>query len=221
MSDTSKTPDIPLTNGTSFSLHDGKTNVPDCDALRQAHKRNAELEAEVSFLTLKATAAADKLADYEDEIRQLRPPPERLSVNGVPPRTSSESSRPTSRSEGRAPTPTNVGRFSNFLSRKSVSDAVERPTTRENELASALAQEQSLRRAAEEKVVRIDGEIEELTATLFEQANEMVATERRARAKLEERVKILEQRDAERRRRLERLEAALGRVERVRQLLKP
>lgn len=55
-----------------------------------------------------------------------------------------------------------------------------------------------------------------MTAQLFSQANEMVATERRARAKLEERVAVLERRDGEKRKRLERLEKAIERVERVR-----
>ena len=49
----------------------------------------------------------------------------------------------------------------------------------------------------------------------------MVATERKARAKLEERVAILERRDVEKRKRLERLENAMGRIERVRGLLAP
>lgn len=61
--------------------------------------------------------------------------------------------------------------------------------------------------------------MEELSVSLFEQANEMVATERRARAKLEERVGILERRDAEKRKRLERLEGAMERIDRVRALL--
>lgn len=47
----------------------------------------------------------------------------------------------------------------------------------------------------------------------------MVAQERRARAKLEARVEVLEQRDKEKRNRLERLEEAVRRVERVRGLL--
>lgn len=55
--------------------------------------------------------------------------------------------------------------------------------------------------------------------SLFEQANEMVATERRARAKLEERVGMLEKRDTDKRRRLERLETAMERIDRVRSLL--
>jgi hypothetical protein len=62
-------------------------------------------------------------------------------------------------------------------------------------------------------------EMEDLSVSLFQQANEMVATERRARAKLEERVEILERRDREKRERLERLEKALKRIDRVKELL--
>jgi hypothetical protein len=61
--------------------------------------------------------------------------------------------------------------------------------------------------------------VEELSASLFEQANEMVATERRARARLEERVGELERREGDKKRRLERLERAVGRIERVRAVL--
>lgn len=62
-------------------------------------------------------------------------------------------------------------------------------------------------------------ELEELSAQLFQQANEMVATERKARAKLEERVEILERRDGEKGKRLEMLESQMRRIERVRGLL--
>lgn len=54
---------------------------------------------------------------------------------------------------------------------------------------------------------------------LFSQANEMVAQERKARAKLEERVAVLERRDIEKRTRLERLEKAMQRVERLKALV--
>lgn len=47
----------------------------------------------------------------------------------------------------------------------------------------------------------------------------MVAQERKARARLEERVAVLERRDMEKRMRLERLEKAIERVERVRALV--
>ncbi|GJN75289.1 exosome 3'-_5 exonuclease subunit ski4 [Purpureocillium lilacinum] len=86
-------------------------------------------------------------------------------------------------------------------------------------LLEALTREQALRREAEGRLSATSREVEELSVSLFEQANEMVAEERRARARLEERVGELERRDAEKRRRLERLEGAMGRIERVRNLL--
>ena len=61
--------------------------------------------------------------------------------------------------------------------------------------------------------------MEELSAALFEQANAMVADERRARAALEDRVGVLERRDAEKAGSLDKLEGAIGRIERVRALL--
>lgn len=88
-----------------------------------------------------------------------------------------------------------------------------------DDLLEALSREKELRAAAEGRLHDTSKEVEELSATLFEQANEMVASERRARAKLEERVSVLERRDVEKRDRLERLEGAMGRLERVRNLL--
>lgn len=83
-----------------------------------------------------------------------------------------------------------------------------------------LTREQTLRQAAESRVSQTNEELEELSAQLFTEANEMVATERKARAKLEERVAVLEKRDREKRTRLEVLESRLGRIERVREMLK-
>ncbi|ETS79600.1 hypothetical protein PFICI_09453 [Pestalotiopsis fici W106-1] len=94
------------------------------------------------------------------------------------------------------------------------------PAPSTDDLLEALSREQGLRLAAEGKLDETSKEVEELSATLFEQANEMVATERKARARLEERVEVLEKRDEEKRNRLERLEGAMGRIERVNRLLK-
>lgn len=65
----------------------------------------------------------------------------------------------------------------------------------------------------------VDSEIEELSVTLFSQANEMVAEERRARAKLEERIELLERKDKDKMARLDRLEKAVSRIDRVKALL--
>lgn len=93
------------------------------------------------------------------------------------------------------------------------------PAPSSDDLLEALGREQQLRVAAEGKLTDGSKEIEELSVTLFEQANEMVATERRARARLEERVGELERREEEKKHRLERLERAMGRIEKVRALL--
>jgi len=86
-------------------------------------------------------------------------------------------------------------------------------------LQTSLEAERNLRQQAETNLAQSQTELEELTAQLFGQANEMVATERKARAKLEERVKLLETRDGEKRRRLDRLETAVQRIERVRRMV--
>jgi len=62
-------------------------------------------------------------------------------------------------------------------------------------------------------------EMEELSASLFQNANEMVANERRERSKLEERIKILEKRDEAVKQRLGLLERAVDRINRVREVL--
>ena len=86
-------------------------------------------------------------------------------------------------------------------------------------MRAEIANEKRLRLAAESSLSSAHRELEELTTQLFSQANEMVAAERRARAKLEERVAVLEKRDLEKRRRLERLEKAVERINRVRELV--
>jgi DNA repair exonuclease SbcCD ATPase subunit len=88
-------------------------------------------------------------------------------------------------------------------------------------LQASLEEERNLRQRAESNLTQTQSELEELTAQLFGQANEMVATERKARAKLEERVKVLEQRDVDKRRRLERLEKAVARIDRVKAMVEP
>ena len=171
-------------------------------------------------------ALVDKLADYEDEIRQLRSsnkPTSDPNINAQPP------SQPTSAA---APQRKHLqSRISHLLTsnRRAISqppssgpaDQTGNTNNRDNaELLSMLTREQSLRQAAESRVSETNEELEELSAQLFTEANEMVATERKARARLEERVAVLESRDKEKRTRLEVLESRLGRIERVRELLK-
>lgn len=224
---------------------------------------------------------AQKYADYENEIRvlqaQLRQQERRhaAAIAAQPP-------------DATPPPPPDKDRpgisrtFGSFISRKPIaSPTLSSPSTptaaaREQELKAALAKEQQARIEAENKAKQVHQEIEELSATLFQQANEMVANERRENAELKQRIQtleaqsggrratsddavqmenaalrermrllekkssvsvddsvrvenerlkqklqVLEQREVERRRRLERLEAAQKRIDRVRAMLVP
>lgn len=157
----------------------------------------------------------DKWADYEDEIHRLR-----QQNNGAKTPAEEEPQQVTSPSRFSYLPVQN--RLSSFLTtRKSTLNLQPPPLPSTEDLAAALTREQALRQAAEGKLHEASGELEDLTAQLFEQANEMVATERKARAKLEARVEVLERRDGEKRKRLEKLEAAMQRIDRVRGLLAP
>ncbi|KAH7318560.1 hypothetical protein B0I35DRAFT_246136 [Stachybotrys elegans] len=212
--------------------------------LLAAQNRIADLETQVRLLNQKATAAVDRWADYEDELSRMRaqlaisktpaaplvlpepisPPPQpsptrtsflQAGTNRLSALLSPRKSAPALNAVPEA-RPT-ISRSPNSVPAPPLSPAGSVATT--EDLIEALTREQSLRKEAEGRVLATSKEVEELSAALFEQANQMVADERRARARLEERVGELEKRDNEKRRRLERLEMAMARIERVRGLL--
>lgn len=182
------------------------------------------------------TGTVDKAADYQDELRQLkstRPSSgSGTALVSAPDRLThpEESSRPAT-ATGTAIRTSILpvqNRLSSFLSSSArrtsptapplpPSHAPSTPTT--SDLQAALTREQALREHVQGQLSQTEGELEDLSASVFQEANEMVAVERRAKVKLEQRVEVLERRDAEKRKRLERLEGALQRIERVRGLL--
>lgn len=164
----------------------------------------------------------DKCADYEDQIRSLKAPSQRaaspLRTLTSQSDTAAELPRPTTANS------TKSSRFSFITNRfpspaNAVSMPPPPPPPNDYALLNELERERALRAKAEARVQTVDTEIEELSVQLFSQANEMVAEERRARAKLEERIEMLERRDREKMGRLDRLEKAVSRVERVKALL--
>ncbi|THX24681.1 hypothetical protein D6D12_07486 [Aureobasidium pullulans] len=205
---------------------------PRHDSRPSSDIRVASLEQQVAHLTQKGVEAADQLANYEEEIRNLKTQanPRVDSPLGIvaptqqPAQSLSRNSSITS------------GKFS-FLTRTSSLTTASKPLPKTpaasksspmapspssaalTDLQQALAKETKARVAAEKKYHELEQELEDLSATLFEQANEMVAKERKEKAKLEERIKVLEERDVLSRKRLEMVEGALGRIERVRKLL--
>ncbi|KAJ4321645.1 hypothetical protein N0V84_005197 [Fusarium piperis] len=205
--------------------------------LLEAQARIVDLENQVRLLNEKASAAVDRWADYEDELTSLRaqlassPTPQKQPP-ATPTNTrmsflQSGTSRLSALLSPRKSHPdlgsieTNPSRPPNQRSASSGShpQLPPPPSPSAEDLLEALSREQNLRKEAETKVATTSQEVEELSAALFEQANEMVAEERRARAKLEQRVDELERRDQEKRRRLDKLEGAMNRIERVRLLL--
>jgi DNA anti-recombination protein RmuC len=185
------------------------------------------------YLSTNTLLPAQRFADYENDIRTLT-----AELRLAKKRNDSLDSTATTESSKAAasgPPPVGLARLGSFMhSRKTSALAPSStPTPRERELEVLLAQSQAQRLAAENKCDNMSAEIEELTGSLFSQANEMVADERREGARLRERIRFLEERDAkfamkvqrieerdrERKKRLERLERAMGRIERARELL--
>ncbi|KAI6807616.1 hypothetical protein KC367_g2481 [Hortaea werneckii] len=234
------------TNGTHIPHDSGLSvgSMGDAAKVRQ-------LEEEVRELADRANGASQKFADYENEIRVLEAKlRQEQRRNNAAAETANESG------EGKAQVATpGISRFGSFMHSRKASPLAPTGTMsspREKELEATLVKEQTGRIAAEQKVKEVNAEIEELSESLFQQANEMVATERKQNATLQERLealekekvetntsaqgdaallrentwlkerlKVLEQRDGDRSRRLEKLEAAHKRIERVRSMLAP
>ncbi|KAH7384340.1 hypothetical protein DE146DRAFT_223237 [Phaeosphaeria sp. MPI-PUGE-AT-0046c] len=207
--------------GTSIALNSGEAEI--------ASKKIVELEAQMEFLKEKATAAADRCADYEDQIRSLKIAQERERQSRFNPSDALDSTRRSDedpRPATAGATANRTSRFSFFTGRRmSPNNSISQPppsaatTPVDVGLLNELERERTLRAKAEERAEKVDSEIEELSVQLFSQANEMVATERKARAKLEERIEILERKDKDKMSRLDRLEKAVTRIDRVKAML--
>ncbi|PHH65009.1 hypothetical protein CDD81_3646 [Ophiocordyceps australis] len=237
MSTTQTITSAPSCPGCGITL--GHSAIDDTQAaLLIAQARIEQLEDQVRQLNDKASAAVSRWAEYEAELGKLRSEQRRQSASNntlSPPAAAAtvtataaqpQPSSPPQLGAGAPPSPTRASFFHSAPSRLSAllyprkaSPAPSTPTSTAEDLLEALTREQTLRREVEGRLSATSKEVEELSASLFEQANKMVADERRARAHLEERVGELERRDVDKRRRLERLELAMDRIEKVRNLL--
>lgn len=212
-----------------------------CGTPAESRNKIDQLENEVKVLTQQSVNALDRLAGYEEEIRQLRI--QRNAASATASAQASAAAPASSTAPSTAPTDPQhthnasvdsagstggygLNRFAGFrMGRKTsvaaVSTVTSNPSVDLGDLQSQLAKEQAARAEAEKKAAQLNSELEDLSVNLFEQANQMVATERKARSKLEERIATLEKRDKDKSRRLEKIENALHRLERVRALLGP
>ncbi|KAG5983077.1 hypothetical protein E4U54_006287 [Claviceps lovelessii] len=206
--------------------------------LLQARSRITQLEAQVTELNAAAAAAASRWAEYEAELHALRSAAQRRPSTPLQQQSDLAAVATLSTPTQQQSPPSSIlqqgtSRLSSLLyPRKSTPNLRQNSLSLPNsqlpaspgaasteDLMEALTREQTLRREAEGRLSATSKEVEELSVSLFEQANQMVADERRARARLEERVGELERRDKEKKKRLERLEGAMGRIEKARNLL--
>ncbi|KAI4208789.1 MAG: hypothetical protein LQ349_009631, partial [Xanthoria aureola] len=261
---------------------------------RSAQSRIAELEAQVRILTDKATAAdtsnalrpkVDKLADYEDQLHQLKsssqprpqsadhlhpinnpdqqPPPPASSdptiqirspfqarLSSLLPSSRRSASQPPSSAPATQLTHSQSVRQPPSQPQTSLSSHHHHTTSNPlpTDLHAALEQERSLRLAAEAHLSTTQTEIEDLSTSLFSEANELVAAERRSlhdlqtrydalqeearglrdrdgervkeAGRLQARLGVLEGREGEKGRRWEELERRVCRVEKVKALLR-
>ncbi|KAJ4990125.1 ribosomal protein L32 [Stagonosporopsis vannaccii] len=208
----------------------GTSIAADIQGTEEAQRIIRELQAQIDMLREKAAAAADRCADYEDQIRTLksasreinRPARNNTSDSVV---TSSPDARPSTAGSAHARSQSRfsflTGRLTSPVNSTTAPPLPAPPTkaSADPDLLHELERERALRAKAEDRIRTVDSEIEELSVTLFSQANEMVAEERRARAKLEERIELLEKKDKDKMGRLDRLEKAVSRLDRVRALL--
>ncbi|PNS19219.1 Rab guanine nucleotide exchange factor SEC2 [Sphaceloma murrayae] len=189
-----------------------------CGLSSTAATQISDLENQVRVLTEQSVDALNRLASYEDEIRQLRM--QRTAAHTTPaptpvdPQHSYNNSVDSAASNGYG-----LNRFASFRMGRKPSTGASNSSVDLGDLQSQLQKETQARVEAERKAAQLNGELEDLSQNLFEQANEMVATERRARSKLEERIKVLERRDQDKSKRLEKIEGAMKRLDRVKALL--
>lgn len=183
-------------------------------------------------------STAERFIDYENHIRVLQ---EQIK--------SQEHRLNASRTPEPPPEQASLSRLGTFMRKGSLAPpngTMASASAREQELELSLVKEQKARVEAEARAQQVNVEVEELSATLFQEANEMVANERRENAalraqikelqsaggqvaemvgkeneRLKQRLQIMEQRDADRKKRLDKLEAAQRRIDRVRTMLLP
>jgi DNA repair exonuclease SbcCD ATPase subunit len=170
------------------------------------------LEDEVRHLAEKANTASQRFADYENEIRVLQAKlrqeqRKKSAVETIAEDGEKSGTTPPAAAEQRP----GISRFGSFMGSRNKTPATQKQQQqqeqqngpvaaaaaaaaagREKELEEKLVQEQTTRIAAEKRVKEVNAEIEDLSATLFQQANEMVASERKENSELKDKIKELE-----------------------------
>lgn len=190
-----------------------------CGSPLSAATHISELEHQIRVLTEQSADGLNRLASYEEEIRQLRVQRNAAGATQVPSSSVDLQHSHADSVDSASSNGYGLNRFASFRMGRKPSGGTSSPGLDWGELQGQLQKETQARVEAEKKAQQLNNELEDLSQNLFEQANEMVATERKARSRLEDKVATLEQRDKEKSKRLEKIEGAITRLERVKALL--
>lgn len=180
------------------------------------------------ILRILLTVLVDKAADLEDALQAYRkssPVPSTLSstVANTNANPSPSPEPPFSTTQSRLASflasqrPTIFGSRSSTPTRSNLSKIG--PSNSNLPLEEQIQLERAAREQAEQKVTSMTQELEDLTQSLFEEANAMVRIEREKYARLESRLQLMESREEDKKRRLNELEKAIARITKVRNVL--
>lgn len=206
-------------------MADHRTLGPPTTPLEIAqHSELLELDSQIRSLNAKISAAVDHAADLQDELRSMRAAARQRDERDAAAAQEAEGSGLRSMSTyftGRRASglPVTVPPRSNsMLPNKHMSSLGKRQED-EDDISEKLKREMKMRLDLEAKYKRLQDESEVLSQSLFEEANQMVAAERKLNHVATVKLQLLQDREADRKQRLEELEAAVGRIQRVRSIL--
>lgn len=182
------------------------------------HAEILELESQIRSLNTKISATVDHAADLQDELRTLRA--RQREEQEAREREAGESSlrrMSTYFASVRRPSVQAMMRQDSQSPRGSRDRGREQDG--ENGIDEELARERKTRIEVEGKYKALQEESEVLSQSLFEEANKMVSTERKALHAVNVKLSVVQEREADRRRRMDELEKALTSIQRARTVL--
>lgn len=204
------------------------------------HAEILELESQIRNLNTKISAAVDHAADLQDEIRRMRirqREEEAVAAAAAQDALANESSGLRrmstyfSRRTATPPPPSSSSTTMPVSFPRSLSMSPTKPSSSPrkdheeggggggDDLFAQLAKERRLRKDFEVRYRALQQESEELSQSLFEEANKMVSVEKRLTHAAESKLTVFQEREVQRRQRVDELEAALGTIHRVRAVL--
>lgn len=184
------------------------------------HAEILELESQIRSLNTKISAAVDHAADLQEIIRARQREDQQAAQASA--QASESSLRRMSTYFSRRPSATTSTPQPNSSTQTQPASPTRSTgiaSMNEPELRAALEKEVLARKNIEKQYRALQEESEVLSESLFEEANRMVAVEKRAVHELSTKLNVAHEREQERRNRLQELEQAMEKIQHVRAVL--